>query len=187
MLKLDLDMKDYSDVELEVFLVELTKAYDHMMCLSEPTEEYSMFELDVTKNAIYNGYVESTRKSIERLMETIKTEQTLRATLKEEMMKKLDSYTIAELTDLHFNVQNEIAHQRDILEKLSDSDGTNFKRDIEDFIEKQENYLTLLTDTIKKRASESSSPTEPTTDEGETTDPEQGVTPLGMTLGSSRG
>lgn len=183
MLKLDLDMKMYSDVELEVFLVELTKAYDHMNCLFEPAEEYSMFELNISKNPIYDGYCESTMKSIERLVETIKTEQTLRSTLKDEMMKKLDAYTIAELTDLHFNVQNEIAHQRDILSKISDSDGTNFKKDIEEFIEKQENYLVLLTDTIKKRASEST-----TTEENNTNEEEETTTPtntLGMSLGSS--
>lgn len=144
-------MKDYTDVELEVFAKELGRALNHMNHLTEPTEEYSMFELDITKNLIYSGYIESTRKSIERLLETIHTEQALRNTLKEEMIKKLDSYSIAELTDLHLNITNEIAHQRDILSKLSEDDGTNFKRDIEDFIERQENYLTLLTETIKKR------------------------------------
>lgn len=161
MLKLDIDMKGYTDVELEVFSKELTRALNHMNHLTEPVEEYEMFELDITKNVIYSGYVESTKKSIERLLQTIETEQALRDTLKEEMMKKLESYSISELTDLHFNVQNEIAHQRDILSKISESDGTNFKRDIEEFIEKQENYLTLLTDTIKKRASEAETNNEP--------------------------
>ena len=161
MLKLDIDMKDYTDVELEVFSKELNRALNHMNHLTSPTEEDSIFELDITKNAIYAGYAESTRKSIERLIETIHTEQALRETLKEEMIKKLDTYTTAELVDLQINVTNEIAHQRDILSRLSEEDGTNFKRDIEEFIEKQENYLTLLTDAIKKRA------TPPTTDEPE--------------------
>lgn len=160
MLKLDIDMKDYSDVELEVFSKELGRALNHMNHLTEPVEEYEMFELDITKNVIYAGYVESTKKSIERLLETIHTEQALRETLKEEMIKKLDTYTVAELADLQFNITNEIEHQRDILSKLNEEDGTNFKRDIEDFIEKQECYLTLLADAIKKRLA----PTEETPD-----------------------
>ena len=179
MLKLDLDMKEYSDVELEVFSKELQRALNHMNHLTEPTEEYSMFELDITKNVIYSGYVESTKKSIERLLQTIETEQALRDTLKEEMIKKLDSYSIAELTDLHFNVTNEIEHQRDILSKLSEEDGTNFKRDIEDFIEKQTNYLTLLEDAIKTRAN--------TTTEEPVEEEPVGSSGLGMSLGSSRG
>ena len=179
MLKLDIDMKDYTDVELEVFAKELTRALNHMNHLTEPVEEYEMFELDITKNAIYSGYVESTKKSIERLLQTIETEQALRDTLKEEMIKKLDTYTTAELVDLQFNVTNEIAHQRDILSRLSEDDGTNFKRDIEDFIEKQENYLTLLTDAIKKRA------TPPTTDD--TPDESVPEVPAGSTGGSGLG
>lgn len=151
MLKLDLDMSAYTDVELEVFSKELNRALNHMNHLTEPTEEDAIFELDITKNVIYAGYTESTRKSIERLIETITTEQTLRNTLKEELIKKLDTYTISELADLQINVTNEIAHQRDILSRLSEEDGTNFKRDIEDFIEKQESYLNLLTDAIKRR------------------------------------
>ncbi len=177
MLKLDIDMKDYTDVELEVFSKELNRALNHMNHLTSPTEEDSIFELDITKNAIYAGYAESTRKSIERLIETIHTEQALRETLKEEMIKKLDTYTTAELVDLQINVTNEIAHQRDILSRLSEEDGTNFKRDIEEFIEKQENYLTLLTDAIKKRATPEVVPEEPA---GST-----GGAGLGSSLGSS--
>ena len=151
MLKLDLDMSAYTDVELEVFSKELNRALNHMNHLTEPTEEDAIFELDITKNVIYAGYTKKKKKSIERLIETITTEQTLRNTLKEELIKKLDTYTISELADLQINVTNEIAHQRDILSRLSEEDGTNFKRDIEDFIEKQESYLNLLTDAIKRR------------------------------------
>ena len=104
MLKLDLDMSAYTDVELEVFSKELNRALNHMNHLTEPTEEDAIFELDITKNVIYAGYTESTRKSIERLIETITTEQTLRNTLKEELIKKLDTYTISELADLQINV-----------------------------------------------------------------------------------
>ena len=178
MLKLDLDMSAYTDVELEVFSKELNRALNHMNHLTEPTEEDSIFELDITKNVIFAGYTESTRKSLERLIETITTEQTLRNTLKEEMIKKLDAYTVSELADLLFNVQNEVAHQRDIISRLSEEDGTNFKRDIEDFIEKQENYITLLTDAIKRRAPESTT-TEPTTE------PTTSVPSVGMSLGST--
>ena len=150
---LNVDMRIYSDIELDMFVKELTDALNHIEYLSEPEEEYAEFVdyIDVTKSPIFFGYVETVRKSIDRLINTIYTEQELRSTLREELMKKLDAYSIAQLTDIFFTVSTDIAQHKDLLEMLSEEDGTLFKKDTENYIKKQERYLKLITDVIKKR------------------------------------
>lgn len=153
---LNVDMRVYSDIELEMFAKELTDALNHIEYLSEPEEEYSEFAdiIDITKSPIFFGYTESVRKSIDRILNTIYTEQELRSTLREELMKKLDAYSISQLTDIFFTVSTDIAQHKDLLEMLSEEDGTLFKKDTENYIEKQERYLKLITDVIKKRNAE---------------------------------
>lgn len=150
---LNVDMRSYSDIELDMFVKELTDALNHIEYLSEPEEEYAEFAeyIDVTRSPIFFGYVETVRKSIDRLINTIYTEQELRSTLREELMKKLDAYTNAQLTDIFFTVSTDIAQHKDLLEMLSEEDGTLFKKDTENYIKKQERYLKLITDVIKKR------------------------------------
>ena len=154
---LNVDMRIYSDIELDMFVKELTDALNHIEYLSEPEEEYAEFVdyIDVTKSPIFFGYVETVRKSIDRLINTIYTEQELRSTLREELMKKLDAYSIAQLTDIFFTVSTDIAQHKDLLEMLSEEDGTLFKKDTENYIKKQERYLKLITDVIKKRNEDS--------------------------------
>jgi len=153
---LSADMSVYSDIELEFFVKELTEALDCIETLSEPEEEYAEFAdyIDVTKSPIFFGYTEGARKNIDRILNTIYTEQELRSTLKEEMMKKLDAYSLSQLTSIYYTVITDIEQHKDLLEMLSEGDGTSFKKDTENYIEKQDRYLKLITDVIKKRNDE---------------------------------
>lgn len=160
---LSADMSVYSDIELEFFVKELTEALDCIERLSEPEEEYETFDIDITRSPIFFGYTEASRKSIDRILNTLYTEQELRSTLKEEMMKKLDAYSLSQLTSIYYTVITDIEQHKDLLEMLSSEDGTSFRKDTENYIEKQERYLKLITDVIKKRNAETP-----------TTDPESG-------------
>ena len=93
---LSADMSVYSDIELEVFVKHLSDALENIESLSDD-EEYSNFDVDLTRSPIFFGFTEVARKGIERILNTIYTEQELRNTLKEEMMKKLDAYSTAQL------------------------------------------------------------------------------------------
>ena len=161
---LSADMSVYSDIELEFFVKELTDALDCVERLSEPDEEYDSCAIAITRSPIFFGYTEAARKSIDRILNTIYTEQELRSTLKEEMMKKLDAYSLSQLTSIYYTVITDIEQHKDLLEMLSDEDGTSFRKDTENYIEKQERYLKLITDVIKKRNAET-----PTTDPVEET------------------
>ena len=147
---LSADMSVYSDIELEVFVKHLSDALENIESLSDD-EEYSNFDVDLTRSPIFFGFTEVARKGIERILNTIYTEQELRNTLKEEMMKKLDAYSTAQLTNIYYTVITDIEQHKDLLSMLSEEDGTLFKKDTELYISKQESYLKLITDVIKKR------------------------------------
>lgn len=147
---LSADMSVYSDIELEVFVKHLSDALENIESLSDD-EEYSNFDVDLTRSPIFFGFTEVARKGIERILNTIYTEQELRNTLKEEMMKKLDAYSTAQLTSIYYTVITDIEQHKDLLSMLSEEDGTLFKKDTELYISKQESYLKLITDVIKKR------------------------------------
>ena len=163
---LNADMSVYSDIELEFFVKELTDALNSVEFLSEPENEYSSFDIDITRSPIFFGYAEAVRKSIDRILNTIYTEQELRSTLKEEMMKKLDAYSLSQLTSIYYTVLTDIEQHRDLLEMLSEEDGTSFRKDTESYIEKQDRYLKLITDVIKKRNAETPKPEDETTPTG---------------------
>ena len=151
-------MSVYSDIELEYFVKNLVDALDSIEALSEENEDTSHFDIDVTRSPIFFGYTEVARKGIDRILNTIYTEQELRNTLKEEMMKKLDAYSTSQLTSIYYTVLTDIEQHKDLIEMLSEEDGTSFKKDTELYISRQESYLKLITDVIKKRNSETPAP-----------------------------